>query len=344
MTSSHQPKKSLGQNFLHERVYIERIVQAVDPRPGDRLVEIGPGQGAITLPLLRRHGALTVIEFDRDLVGPLAAMAEGVGELTIVHRDVLSVDFTALAAGTPIKLCGNLPYNISSPILFHALDHAPSIRDMVFMLQKEVVDRMGAGPGSKVYGRLSVMLQAYCQVQPLFVVPPGAFRPAPKVDSAVVRLIPRDPATVGIDDPARYAPADTVYKDNLRRFVREVRERGATPWLATPVVCRKFDAAGKLVETHGAYPDAMRAVAAELKVPLIDMHQASRGFVQQLGDEASRPLFMWIKPGEYAMYPEGKQDDTHFTGPGALAMAMLAAQAMQAQGLTTAGWLKEAAR
>ena len=178
MTSSHQPKKSLGQNFLHERVYIERIVQAVDPRPGDRLVEIGPGQGAITLPLLRRHGALTVIEFDRDLVGPLAAMAEGVGELTIVHRDVLSVDFTALAAGTPFKLCGNLPYNISSPILFHALDHAAAIRDMVFMLQKEVVDRMGAPPGSKVYGRLSVMLQAYCQVQPLFVVPPGAFLPA----------------------------------------------------------------------------------------------------------------------------------------------------------------------
>ena len=136
MTSSHQPKKPLGQNFLHERVYIERIVQAVDPRPGDRLVEIGPGQGAITLPLLRRHGALTVIEFDRDLVGPLAAMAEGVGELTIVHRDVLSVDFTALAAGTPFKLCGNLPYNISSPILFHALDHAAAIRDMVFMLQK----------------------------------------------------------------------------------------------------------------------------------------------------------------------------------------------------------------
>lgn len=205
MSTHHLPKKSLGQHFLHERAYIERIVQAVTPRPGDRLVEIGPGQGAITLPLLRRHGALTVIEFDRDLIAPLTAMADGVGELTIVHRDVLQVDFTALAGGAPLHLVGNLPYNISSPILFHALDHAAAISDMVFMLQKEVVDRMGAAPGSKVYGRLSVMLQAWCQVQPLFVVPPGAFRPPPKVDSAVVRLVPRDPATVGIDDRARFA-------------------------------------------------------------------------------------------------------------------------------------------
>ena len=220
MSTSHQPKKSLGQNFLHERVYIERIVQAVDPKPGDRVVEIGPGQGAITLPLLRRHGALTVIEFDRDLVGPLQAMADGVGDLAIIHRDVLQVDFTALAAGTPIKLCGNLPYNISSPILFHALDHAAAIRDMVFMLQKEVVDRMGAGPGSKVYGRLSVMLQAYCQVQPLFVVPPGAFRPPPKVDSAVVRLVPRDPATVGIDDPARFAEVVRAAFGQRRKTLR----------------------------------------------------------------------------------------------------------------------------
>ncbi|WP_372018677.1 16S rRNA (adenine(1518)-N(6)/adenine(1519)-N(6))-dimethyltransferase RsmA [Pseudoxanthomonas sp. 10H] len=220
MSTSHQPKKSLGQNFLHERVYIERIVQAVGPQPGERVVEIGPGQGAITLPLLRHHGALTVIEFDRDLIAPLTAMADGVGELTIVHRDVLQVDFTALAAGTPIKLCGNLPYNISSPILFHALDHAAAIRDMVFMLQKEVVDRMGAGPGTKVYGRLSVMLQAYCQVQPLFVVPPGAFRPAPKVDSAVVRLVPRDPAGVGIEDRARFAEVVRAAFGQRRKTLR----------------------------------------------------------------------------------------------------------------------------
>ncbi|WP_026143718.1 16S rRNA (adenine(1518)-N(6)/adenine(1519)-N(6))-dimethyltransferase RsmA, partial [Xanthomonas sp. SHU 308] len=172
-------KKSLGQHFLSDRHYIDSIVRAVDPKPGDRLVEIGPGQGAITFPLLRRHGQLTVIEFDRDLIAPLTAAAADVGELTILNRDVLSVDFAALAEGARIRLVGNLPYNISSPILFHALDHAAAIADMHFMLQKEVVDRMAADPGSKVYGRLSVMLQAYCEVTSLFVVPPGAFRPPP---------------------------------------------------------------------------------------------------------------------------------------------------------------------
>jgi len=198
-------KKHLGQNFLHERSVVDRIVLAVDPQPGDRIVEIGPGQGALTLPLLDRHGALTAIEFDRDLLQPLAAAAQSHGTLTLVAADVLTVDFTALASGTPLRLVGNLPYNLSSPILFHALEHAAAVRDMHFMLQKEVVERMAAGPGSKVYGRLSVMLQAYCAVTPLFTVGPGAFRPAPKVDSAVVRLVPRAADDVGIDDPARFA-------------------------------------------------------------------------------------------------------------------------------------------
>ena len=198
-------KKSLGQHFLHERGVVDKIVLAVDPKPGDRLVEIGPGQGAMTFPLLDRHGSLTAIEFDRDLLAPLADAARAHGELTLVHANVLDVDFTALAAGTPVRLVGNLPYNLSSPILFHALDHAAAVRDMHFMLQKEVVDRMAAAPGSKVYGRLSVMLQAWCEVTALFTVGPGAFRPPPKVDSAVVRLVPRAPETVGIDDPARFA-------------------------------------------------------------------------------------------------------------------------------------------
>ena len=198
-------KKHLGQNFLHERGVVEKIVLAIDPQPGDRIVEIGPGQGALTLPLLDRHGALTAIEFDRDLLQPLAAAAAAHGALTLVAADVLAVDFTALAGEAMIRLVGNLPYNLSSPILFHALDHAAAIRDMHFMLQKEVVERMAAGPGSKVYGRLSVMLQAYCTVTPLFTVAPGAFRPAPKVDSAVVRLVPRALADIGIDDRARFA-------------------------------------------------------------------------------------------------------------------------------------------
>lgn len=217
---SSPAKKHLGQNFLHDRSVIDRIVQAVNPKPGDRLVEIGPGQGALTFPLLDRHGQLTVIEFDRDLVAPLTEMAKQHGRLEVIHRDVLQVDFTALAARSDshadpdeattsadgrIRLVGNLPYNLSSPILFHALDHAPAISDMVFMLQKEVVDRMAAGPGSKVYGRLSVMLQAYCNVSPLFIVPPEAFHPVPKVDSAVVRLVPRPAMEIAVVDRTLFA-------------------------------------------------------------------------------------------------------------------------------------------
>jgi 16S rRNA (adenine1518-N6/adenine1519-N6)-dimethyltransferase len=194
------PKKQLGQHFLTDRNVIAQILLAIDPRPGERLVEIGPGQGAITLPLLKQHHALTVIEFDRDLITPLAIAAEGLGDLTIVHKDVLLVDFGKLAGDEPIRLVGNLPYNISTPILFHVMEHAEGIVDMHFMLQKEVVDRMAAAPGSKVYGRLSVMLQALCEVEPLFDVPPAAFRPPPKVDSAVVRLRPNPAAQIGIND------------------------------------------------------------------------------------------------------------------------------------------------
>ena len=214
------PKKSLGQHFLTDRNMIDMIVLAVDPRPGDRLVEIGPGQGAITLPLLRRHGELTAIEFDRDLIVPLSHAAQGVGTLTVIHKDVLEVDFTKLAAEDKLRLVGNLPYNLSSPILFHAIEHAASIRDMVFMLQKEVVDRMAAEPGSKVYGRLSVMLQAYCRVDSLFVVPPGAFRPPPKVDSAVARLVPRAADEVGIRDHRRFADVVRAAFGQRRKTLR----------------------------------------------------------------------------------------------------------------------------
>ena len=224
-------KKSLGQHFLHERGFVERIVLAVNPQPGDVLVEIGPGQGAITFPLLQRHGALTAIEFDRDLLQPLTTAAQPHGALTLIHANVLDVDFTELAAGRQLRLVGNLPYNLSSPILFHVLDHAAVVQDMHFMLQKEVVDRMAAGPGSKVYGRLSVMLQAYCTVTALFTVPPGAFRPPPKVDSAVVRLVPRDPASIGIHDPARFAAvvraAFGQRRKTLRNALQAVCDAGA---------------------------------------------------------------------------------------------------------------------
>ncbi|UNK49079.1 16S rRNA (adenine(1518)-N(6)/adenine(1519)-N(6))-dimethyltransferase RsmA [Lysobacter sp. S4-A87] len=238
-------KKHLGQHFLHDRRIIDMIVQAVDPKPGDRLVEIGPGQGAITFPLLDRHGELTVIEFDRDLIFPLTDAARAHGTLEVIHRDVLTVDFSAVArsgAGEgQIRLVGNLPYNLSSPILFHALEHAAAIRDMVFMLQKEVVDRMAAGPGSKVYGRLGVMLQAYCHVTPLFDVPPAAFKPPPKVDSAVVRLVPRAPETIDVADPAMFT---AVVRDAFGQRRKTLRN-------ALSKLC---DAAA--IEAVGVRPDA----------------------------------------------------------------------------------------
>ncbi|KAF1014711.1 MAG: Ribosomal RNA small subunit methyltransferase A [Stenotrophomonas maltophilia] len=262
MTSPHSPsapaftapaKKQLGQHFLADRHYIDRIVMAVNPRDGDRLVEIGPGQGAITLPLLRVHPKLTVIEFDRDLIAPLTAAAEPLGELTIVQGDVLRVDFTALAAGEPIRLVSNLPYNISSPILFHALEHAAVVRDMHFMLQKEVVDRMAAGPGSKVFGRLSVMLQAYSEVTSLFVVPPGAFRPPPKVDSAVVRLVPRDPATIGINDHARFAEVVRAAFGQRRKTLRNA--------LNNVVSADQFAAAGVRPDARAEQLDVAEFIA-----------------------------------------------------------------------------------
>lgn len=246
-------KKQLGQHFLADRHYIDRIVMAVNPKDGDRLVEIGPGQGAITLPLLKQHPRLTVIEFDRDLIAPLTAAAAPLGELTIVQGDVLRVDFTALADGQPIRLVGNLPYNISSPILFHALEHAGVVRDMHFMLQKEVVDRMAAGPGSKVYGRLSVMLQAYCEVTSLFVVPPGAFRPPPKVDSAVVRLVPRDPATIGINDARRFAEVVRAAFGQRRKTLRNA--------LQNVVSAEQFAAAGVRPDARAEQLDVVEFIA-----------------------------------------------------------------------------------
>ncbi|WP_375067990.1 16S rRNA (adenine(1518)-N(6)/adenine(1519)-N(6))-dimethyltransferase RsmA [Stenotrophomonas lactitubi] len=262
MTSPHSPsgpvfsapaKKQLGQHFLADRYYIDKIVMAVNPRDGDRLVEIGPGQGAITLPLMRVHPKMTVIEFDRDLIAPLTAAAEPLGELTIVNRDVLRVDFTELADGQPIRLVGNLPYNISSPILFHALEHAAVISDMHFMLQKEVVDRMAAGPGSKVFGRLSVMLQAYCEVTSLFVVPPGAFRPPPKVDSAVVRLIPRDPATINIKDHKRFADVVRAAFGQRRKTLRNA--------LNNVVSAEQFVAAGVRPDARAEQLDVAEFIA-----------------------------------------------------------------------------------
>ena len=189
MNTSHQPRKRFGQNFLHDQGIIDRIIRAIDAGDDDHIVEIGPGQGALTRQLAGGDCQLTVIELDRDLVARLL-QEPALSGVRIIAADALTVDLTALAANRQIRVVGNLPYNISTPLIFHALEHSSRIKDMHFMLQKEVVERMSAAPGGRDYGRLSVMLQYRCKVESLFVVKPGAFFPVPKVSSAVVRLTP----------------------------------------------------------------------------------------------------------------------------------------------------------
>ncbi|SDK50707.1 16S rRNA (adenine(1518)-N(6)/adenine(1519)-N(6))-dimethyltransferase RsmA [Microbulbifer yueqingensis] len=186
----HKARKRFGQNFLVDDNIIERIVRAIGPSETDRLIEIGPGQGAITALLLQRCPSLTAVELDRDLIPMLQFKFRDYPEFEIIEQDALKLDFGALAEEKPLRIVGNLPYNISTPLLFHLLTFRGKIEDMHFMLQKEVVDRLGATPGTKAYGRLSVMVQYHCRVQGLFPVPPQAFRPAPKVESAIVRLVP----------------------------------------------------------------------------------------------------------------------------------------------------------
>ncbi|MBU1665056.1 MAG: 16S rRNA (adenine(1518)-N(6)/adenine(1519)-N(6))-dimethyltransferase RsmA [Gammaproteobacteria bacterium] len=195
-------KKSLGQHFLVDNHYIARIVAAIRPEAGDTMVEIGPGLGALTRPLLDKLAHLHVVEFDRDMVARLREEFPD-ERLTIHQADALDFDFTQF--GDDLRVVGNLPYNISSPLLFHLAESAAQIRDMCFMLQKEVVDRMAAAPDTADYGRLSVMLQARFRVEKKFMVPPGAFRPPPKVDSAIVRLIPLPPEAVPYRDARVFA-------------------------------------------------------------------------------------------------------------------------------------------
>ncbi len=225
----HSAKKRFGQHFLVDGSVIDRIVDCIDPRPGQALVEIGPGRGALTFALLERCRPLTVIELDRDL----AARLRRTDGLAVVEADVLEVDFAALSvAGDAGKLrvVGNLPYNISTPILFHLLDAAERIEDQHFMLQKEVVARIAAAPGGKDYGRLSVMLQWRYEIEPLFDVPPEAFDPPPRVESAVLRMTPRvSPAPI---DPALLREIVTSAFSQRRKLLRHtlgrwLEERGA---------------------------------------------------------------------------------------------------------------------
>jgi 16S rRNA (adenine1518-N6/adenine1519-N6)-dimethyltransferase len=217
----HRPRKRFGQHFLHDPRIIGKIIAAVAPKPGETLVEIGPGLGAITLPLLEQAGSLTAVELDRDVIPHLEAAAAPKGRLRIVQGDALEVALASLApTGGKLRLVGNLPYNVSTPLLFHFLEQADCVHDMHFMLQKEVVQRMAAKPGGKEYGRLTVMLASRCKVEPLFNIGPGAFRPPPKVDSAFVRLTPYVAPPFAIADRSRYAMVVTQAFSHRRKTLK----------------------------------------------------------------------------------------------------------------------------
>lgn len=235
----HVARKRFGQNFLVSPGIIRKIVDAIGPRPGDTVVEIGPGLGALTEPLLERMDHLHVVEIDRDLIARLRDRFPP-ERLSIHEGDALAFDFATLKEAGPLKIVGNLPYNISSPLLFHLVACASLVHDMHFMLQKEVVDRMVAEPGSKDFGRLSVMLQYHYHMERMFIVPPGAFSPAPKVDSAVVRMIPRrvgagdtviDPALFAKVVTAAFSQRRKMLRNTLRDFISEtdLAALGITP-------------------------------------------------------------------------------------------------------------------
>jgi 16S rRNA (adenine1518-N6/adenine1519-N6)-dimethyltransferase len=198
----HRPRKRFGQNFLADPHYVARIVDAIGPRAGDNLVEIGPGLGALTDALIERAGTVAAIEIDRDLAARLRARYPG-ERLALHENDALTFDFSIL--GEALRVVGNLPYNISSPLLFHLASFESQLRDIHVMLQREVVARMTADPATPDYGRLTVMLQSRFAATRLFNVPPGAFRPAPNVESAVARLVPLRDARPAITDEALFA-------------------------------------------------------------------------------------------------------------------------------------------
>ena len=200
---SHIARKRFGQNFLHDHSIIQTILSSLQSHTDEHWVEIGPGLGALTQPLLNQGLRLDVVELDRDLVAFLSNKFQAYAHLTIHSGDALRFDFASLATDSQkLRIIGNLPYNISTPLMFHLLENAHCIQDMHFMLQKEVVDRLCAQPGCKQYGRLSIMMQYYCSTECLFDVPPESFEPIPKVMSAIVRLVPHTEPPVHIDNVA----------------------------------------------------------------------------------------------------------------------------------------------
>jgi len=220
----HRARKRFGQNFLADSQVVRKIVEAIDPRPGQLIVEIGPGQAALTTPLADSGAELHLVEIDRDLASRLERQMRDRANVTLHQGDALKLDFGALSGNRRFRLVGNLPYNISTPLLFHLLRWTGTIVDLHFMLQQEVVDRMAAKPGGKSRGRLSVMCQLHWEVTPLFSVPPEAFRPVPRVQSTIVRLVPHARPPVRLSDPARFerlvARAFSMRRKTLRNSLR----------------------------------------------------------------------------------------------------------------------------
>ncbi len=218
---THTPRKRFGQNFLHDYTIIDNILASIQVKSGEHWVEIGPGMGALTKPLLAKAIRLDVVELDRDLVALLKNTFGQQENIEIHSADALRFDFAALAKPhEKLRVIGNLPYNISTPLMFHLLDNAYCIEDMHFMLQKEVIDRICSPPGSKQYGRLSVMMQYYCATEHLFDVPPESFEPAPKVMSAIVRLIPHHKPPVDVEDVAKLNRVVTEAFSQRRKTLR----------------------------------------------------------------------------------------------------------------------------
>lgn len=236
-SDSHQARKRFGQNFLHDPAIIQRIVNSINPKVSDHIIEIGPGKGAITNRLLDELEQLNVIEIDRDLIQILKT--DFANKNIIIHEaDALKFNFSQFNH-KDLRIVGNLPYNISTPLLFHLLNYKDFIKDMLFMLQKEVVDRICANPGSKQYGRLSIMLQFYCNVESLFTIKPGAFNPAPKVDSAIIKLVPLKQPRYEIFNPDVFAiivresfsQRRKTLKNNLKKYLTEseINKAGIAP-------------------------------------------------------------------------------------------------------------------
>jgi 16S rRNA (adenine1518-N6/adenine1519-N6)-dimethyltransferase len=203
VSQAHRAKKRFGQNFLTDLEVIDHIVRRIAPKPSDVMVEVGPGLGALTAPLAACLKQLHVVEIDHDVIPRLMALP--CASSLVVHlADALEFDFANLFPGDHFRVVGNLPYNISTPLLFHLMQSADRIVDMHFMLQKEVVDRIAASPGNKTYGRLSVVMQYFCQVEKLFMVEAEAFKPKPKVDSAILRLIPKKTRELSVEDEVSF--------------------------------------------------------------------------------------------------------------------------------------------